>query len=91
VCRSTDNLSNENRLWRSVLGQAIYDIYHGDDHHRSEVLRWLKSPDFPTICELAEVHVSDTKQQLTALFALPKNLSIKYGKLLREKIMEDDG
>lgn len=87
--KKPDKFCNENRLWRNVLGQAVYDIYRGDDHTRSEVLRWLKGPDFPLICEFADVHEDDTKQQLVALMALPKNLAIKYGTALRMKICEE--
>jgi len=73
-----------------VIGQGIRDIYEGDPRAREEVFGWLVSPDFDTVCDLANVHVEDMRQQMTMLAELPIALAKKYGRLLREKVNQKD-
>ena len=79
------------RLWRNVIGQAVRDLYEGDPRARTEVFSWIVSPDFETVCDLADVHAEDMRGQFVALAALPSELCKKYGRLLREKIKDDSG
>lgn len=74
-------------LWRSVLAQAVKDVYSGDTGARMEVIRWLKSEDFDVVCEFAEVDIPSMREQLASLIALPLPLARKYGKPLRDQIM----
>jgi hypothetical protein len=69
-----------------VIGQGVRDIYEGDPRAREEVFVWLVSKDFDTVCDLAEVHAGDMREQLTTLSGLPIALAKKYGRLLRERI-----
>lgn len=73
-----------------MIGQSVRDIYDGDDRAREEVFVWLVSPDFDTVCNLANVHTEDMREQMTALSELPIALARKYGRLLREKINQKE-
>jgi hypothetical protein len=73
-----------------VIGQAVRDIYDGDEKSRAEVFIWLSGGDFDTVCDLANVHTVDMREQMTALADLPHSLAKKYGRLLREKIIQKE-
>lgn len=81
-------LNASSLLWRAVLAQAVRDLYSGDTGERLEALRWLKSKDFETVCDFAEVEHTSMREQLVQLASFPHQLARKYGKLLRDKIME---
>lgn len=85
--KPSEDFNSENFLWRAVIGQAIYDIYRGEDKHRREVFRWLKSEDFNIACDFAIIEPERLRDAMLNLFTLPKNLSIKYGQTLRQKVM----
>ena len=78
------------RLWRGVIGQGVRDIYEGDPRARAEVFVWLVSRDFDTVCNLANVHTGDMREQMTALSDLPIALAKKYGRLLRDRINQKE-
>jgi hypothetical protein len=80
-------LSSMSFLWRSVLGQSIRDIYGGNSNQRGEVIRWLATPDFLIVCEYAEVEPDCMREQLASLIAMPRDLSRKYGKMLRDRVV----
>jgi hypothetical protein len=82
--------SSAYRLWRGVIGQSVRDIYEGDNKARNEVFVWLVSPDFDTVCSLANVHAPDMREQMVALSDLPLSLAKKYGRVLREKINQKE-
>lgn len=82
------DLSASQLLWRAVLAQAVRDIYSTEMKERLEALRWLKSKDFNTVCDMAEVEPGTMREQLATLATLTPALAAKYGKLLRDKIME---
>jgi len=75
-------------IWRAAISQAIKDIY-GTERDRREVILWLNTPDFDTVCDLAELPADEIHEQLTALIALPHGLAVKYGTVLRERIIRD--
>lgn len=79
------------RLWRGVIGQSIRDIYEGDPKARAEVFVWLVSSDFVTVCDLANVHAEDMREQMVTLSDMPLGLARKYGRLLRgHVVMKED-
>ena len=49
-------LSSEFRLWRSVISQAISDVYLDNPKHKLEVLEWVGTEDFETVCDLADLN-----------------------------------
>lgn len=75
-------------LWRAVLGQAIRDTYEGQQSARSEVIRWLKTKDFETVCDYAHVEPAQMQEQIATLLTLPIPLAKKYGRMLRLRVME---
>lgn len=81
--------SSVSKLWRSVLGQSVRDLYEGNERCRRDVFVWMVSPDFEVVCDFANVHPRDMLEQLTALSELPAALAKKYGRQLRAKITED--
>jgi hypothetical protein len=81
-----EELSNAAKLWRSVLGQAIRDVYH-EDNARKEVIRWLDTDDFEVVCDYAEVDPVQMREQIASLCRLPLPLARKYGKMLRTFVM----
>ena len=78
----------ESKLWRHVLGQAVHDIYQGDDKARKEVMIWLRSPDFLTVCDFADADPKTMREQLVALLSVSRPLAQKYGPTLRQQICE---
>lgn len=84
----SNDLNGEGYLWRCVLAQAVRDLYCGEPKHRTEAIRWIASKDFVTVCDFANVEPNDMREQLKDLAGLPEMLARKYGKLLRDKIME---
>jgi hypothetical protein len=84
-------LSSVSRLWRGVIGQGVRDIYEGNLKARSEVFVWLVSDDFDTVCDLADIHPHDMREQIMALSDLPISLAKKYGRLLRDRINLREG
>jgi hypothetical protein len=63
-------------------------MYSDKPSERMDVLKWLKTRDFDTVCDFAHVEPSTMREQLAALAALPYPLARKYGKMLKDKIME---
>ncbi len=80
-------LSSECRLWRSVLGQSIRDIYEGKAQARNDVFTWMRSNDFVTVCDFAEVQPDNMRQEMLNLAALPVMTAKHYGRRLREQII----
>ena len=71
------------------MGQAIRDVYEGDERLRHQIYMWVRSKDFLTVCDFAFVHPHDMREQISALMELSPNLAKKYGRLLREKIISE--
>lgn len=84
---SGQELQSESLLWRAVLGQAIRDVYDGNEKIRHQVLMWTATTDFLTVCDYAYVHPEDMREQLHALCELSPNLAKKYGRMLRETVV----
>lgn len=71
------------------MGQAVRDIYEGDPRARREVLIWTKSKDFEMVCECAYMHGEDMREQLHDLAKLSEGLAKKFGRMLRDRIVND--
>lgn len=70
------------------MAQSVRDLYGGTPKERTDVIIWLKSPDFDVVCEFAHIEPVQMREQFLNLATMPTNLCRKYGKLLRDKIME---
>lgn len=58
-----------------------------DEKERTEVLLWIASKDFETVCDFAHVEAEQMADQLRNLAAMPLNIARKYGHLLRVEVM----
>jgi hypothetical protein len=74
-------------MWRAVLSQAIKDLYGTSGRDRIETIRWLKSDDFPTVCDFANVEAESMRIQLLNIANMPFPLALKYGKQLSDLVM----
>lgn len=83
---TTGTIEAESQLWRSVLCQAIHDIYDRDERVRKEALMWVLSRDFITVCDFAFVEPDSMKEQIASLVGLPLSLARKYGGQLKSSI-----
>ena len=61
---SHPELSSEFRLWRSVISQAISDVYLDNPKHKLEVMEWLDTDDFETVCDLADLNPDFVKKAI---------------------------
>lgn len=82
----TNSPYDESRLWRAVLGQAIRDIYDNNTRVRSRAIAWIETPDFPMVCDYADVEPDSMREQLVALANLSLGLARKYGQALRSEV-----
>jgi len=83
--QNSKTLTPENILFRRVCGQAVKDIY-GSDKERKEVIDWLISGDFVTVCTMAVLPAEDLREQMYNLLDMPRNVCVKYAKILAEAI-----
>ena len=71
-----------------MLGQTIRDMTDPNPKVRQEVVAWMVSDDFEAVCHMANAHPYDIRDQLYALYSMPLPLAQKYGRKLREQIVE---
>ena len=57
-----------------------------DGDLRTEVILWLATEDFETVCCLADVDPGDMRREIMNLFTLPPVLARKYGRILRSHV-----
>lgn len=69
------------------MGQNVRDLYDIDQGVRARAIVWIVSPDFETVCDLAEVHPDDMREQMYALSNLSIGLARKFGRQLRAKLV----
>ncbi len=99
IDRSNKNLSDtdyvetdhgplsESDLWRAVLSQAISDTAIGDRIQRLEVARWLRTNDFVTVCNFADIDEDIIKDQVQNLLTMASRpLRKHYSKILCRSI-----
>lgn len=86
--QSPRDISSTALLWRAVLSQAIKDIYSGGTGERRDVILWMKSRDFDEVCDHACVDPENMRIQMRNLAEMPQMLAKKYGKPLRNCIMD---
>lgn len=79
-------MTEESYLWRACLGQAVRDLY-GDDRDRADVLLWITTPDFLTVCDFADVEPASIRDQILNLSMMSKPLAKKYGQALSKEIV----
>lgn len=80
---------DEAHLWRACLSQAVRDIY-GEDRDRADVLVWIGSKDFLTVCDFADVEPDSIREQILNLASMPRLLAKKYGQMLSREIEAPD-
>lgn len=85
--QKTQELASASLLWRSVLSQALKDLYGTNPKDRMEVLKWLKTTDFDAVCDFACVEVASMREQFVNIAGMPWQLARKYGKNLSDLIM----
>lgn len=72
-----------------MLGQAIRDTYDASlINNRRDIIRWLKTEDFFTVCDMADVEATQMQEQIATLCTLSIPLAKKYGRILRMRVME---
>ena len=79
-------LTSESALWRSVLGQAIKDVYDTRARVRAETMAWLTTPDFEAVCHFADVEPDQMRSQMASLATLSRGVAMKYGQLLKMQV-----
>lgn len=83
--QSTKTLTPENMLFRRVCGQAVKDCY-GSKKVRQEVIDWLISDDYVTVCNMAVLPAYDLREQMYNLLDMPCNVCVKYANILAKAI-----
>jgi hypothetical protein len=72
-----------------VLGQNVRDLYDGDPRIRQDAMVWIVTDDFEMVCDLADVHPADMREQMYALSQLSMGLAKKFGRQLRSKLVDN--
>lgn len=75
-------------VWRACAAQAVRDAYLGNVKEMTEVAEWIGTNDFHFVCTAAEIDEDMLAEELRNLMILPPSLRKKYGRLLREKILQ---
>jgi hypothetical protein len=74
---------SESALWRAVLAQAISDTAHKAHTQRLEIVKWIGTNDFVTVCDFAEIDNEIIKEQIENILRIPSmTLRKHYSKLL---------
>jgi len=80
---------SESGLWRAVLAQAISDTALGDRRQQLEVARWMKTRDFETVCDFADINNILIKGQIENLLTMTSRpLRKHYSRLLCKSISD---
>lgn len=75
---TTPESSSKSSLCKQVIVRAIKDAVEGNDNARRDVVRWLVSHDFDTICEFAQVDPQSWRPRIAELFRTSPGLQIYY-------------
>lgn len=80
-------MTDEQKLWRAVLMQALHDLCMGKRVHQLQVMAWSlgMTKDFIEVCDLAGVSADKIRTAIRALSSLDE----KYRKLHYAKIASD--
>lgn len=70
-----------------MLAQAIRDSYDPDQHVRNGIMRWLRTPDFETVCDMAFVEPDNMRDQIEQLVHSKPIIAKHYGQQLRMAIL----
>ena len=77
---------SECRLWKYVICQAISDSYLGTEREKISVLKWVKSPDFINVCDLAELNADRLKDHFKIILNSKPVVARYLGEKLRRVI-----
>ena len=83
--------TNESRLWRRVLIQAITDAGGIRAERRQEVFDWLDTQDFDDVCFFAGVQADYISQEIFNILASPGVPARMRASMLRTAIRSCDG
>ena len=78
--------SSECHLWRAVISQAISDAYLDDRRQKSEVVSWLDTEDFITVCDLADIDHRKMKNNFRYILTQKKPIARYEGRKLKDLI-----
>src|SRR5882724_7755379 len=63
--------TDESRLWRRCIIQAIRDAAKGNSRQKLEIVKWIEGPDFDSVCHYAAIDADFLQTQLTDILAMP--------------------
>lgn len=57
-------ISEEQRMWRAVILQALEDLFAKDSREQRDAVRWIfkNNKDFAMVCEFAEISPRHVRQ-----------------------------
>lgn len=61
----------ERSLWCAVVGQTVIDAASTDREIRQEVVDWLESEDFPTVCGMAGLQPHQIRKVIVGILKNP--------------------
>jgi hypothetical protein len=79
-------LMSECRLWKHVMCQAISDLYLGSTREKLSVSKWIESPDYEFVCDMAELNASKLKIHLKKIATSKPIVSRYLGERLKKTI-----
>ncbi len=68
----------ESGLWRAVIAQAISDTALGDERQQLDIARWLRTRDFVTVCDFADIDSALIKGQMENLLTMSSRVLRKH-------------
>lgn len=80
-------LSSECRLWRQVISQAISDAYLEDMKPKLEVIQWIDTEDFETVCDCAAVNAERMRQHFVDILESKPAIARYKGRKLKDVLV----
>lgn len=78
--------SSECHLWRAVISQAISDAYLNDERQKDDVIKWLRTEDFVTVCDLADIDHRKMKNNFLYILTQKEPIARYEGRKLKDLI-----
>jgi len=79
-------LLSECRLWRAVISQAISDAYLSYEREKCEVEEWIKTEDFETVCDLADLDTDKMRNNFIYILNSKPAIAMFEGRKLKDLI-----
>lgn len=76
----------ERSLWCAVVGQSVIDAASTDSAIREEVVDWLNSEDFPSVCDMAGLRPAQVKAVIVSILT-DKDAKRAFRKAMQFKII----